>query len=171
MNSNGKYIARIDADDICYPDRILKQVNYLERNKNIAVLGTYADIINESGELIGEICRENEDNGDFLFSMLERRTKILHPSVMMRKSVMDKINYYDEYVTIDGKRYHNIDYPYPQDYLLWMKIAEAGYSLSVLKEKLIKYRVHKNQKTQNKSLSNPYDDILMYKRKKFRAHI
>lgn len=165
MNSSGEYIARIDADDICYPQRISKQVNYLEVNKNIAALGTYADLIDESGNLVGEVCRKNENNGDFLFSMLERRTIILHPSVMIRKSVLKKVNYYDEYVKIDDKKFYNIDNPYPQDYLLWMKMIEAGYSLTVLREKLIKYRLHSKQKTKNKSKLQPYNHILNNKRK------
>ena len=51
--SRGKYIARMDADDVMYPDRIEKQVNYLESNPNCVAVGGQIDIIDKEGNIIG----------------------------------------------------------------------------------------------------------------------
>ncbi len=51
--SNGKYIARMDHDDMCYPDRLRKQVEYLEAHPVIDLLGTRAIIFLDSGEATG----------------------------------------------------------------------------------------------------------------------
>ena len=52
---NTKYVARIDADDICLPERIEKQINYLDKNVNVDVLGTWAVQINEDDEVVTHI--------------------------------------------------------------------------------------------------------------------
>ena len=52
--AKGKYIARLDADDIAYPNRFSLQAEYMENNPQTVMLGGQCDIINESGQLIGE---------------------------------------------------------------------------------------------------------------------
>ena len=51
--SNGKYIARMDSDDVMYQDRIVKQVEYLENNPNCVAAGGQIDIIDENSNVIG----------------------------------------------------------------------------------------------------------------------
>ena len=48
--SKGKYLMRLDSDDIAFPDRIEKQINYLEKNKKIFALGTGSELIDENGK-------------------------------------------------------------------------------------------------------------------------
>ena len=49
--SKGKYLMRLDSDDIAFPDRIEKQINYLEKNKKIFALGTGSELIDENGKI------------------------------------------------------------------------------------------------------------------------
>ncbi len=52
-HAGGKYLARMDADDLCFPDRLARQVEYLESNPNIDLLGTAALLFNSSGDATG----------------------------------------------------------------------------------------------------------------------
>ena len=51
--AEGKYLARMDADDMCFPDRLTRQVEYLESHPEIDLLGTTAVLFNDSGNIIG----------------------------------------------------------------------------------------------------------------------
>lgn len=52
--AQGEFVALMDSDDISHPDRLMKQVNFLKNNPDVIVVGCQADIINESGEVIGK---------------------------------------------------------------------------------------------------------------------
>jgi glycosyltransferase involved in cell wall biosynthesis len=76
--SKGKYIARMDADDIMYPTRIEKQVQYLESNPNCVAVGGQIDIIDESSNITGhrEYAVEDRDikKNRFLFQPFAYKT-------------------------------------------------------------------------------------------------
>lgn len=92
--SKGKYIARMDADDIMYPTRIEKQVQYLESNSNCVAVGGQIDIIDENSHIVSH--REYAINdmdikkNRFLFM------PFAHPAVMLRKSAVESIGLYPE---------------------------------------------------------------------------
>lgn len=122
--ANGKYIARMDADDISLPKRIEKQVAFLESNPDYALCGTNAWHIDESGRKIG---RSYLSVSNYEI----KRTKFIrcpfyHPSVCMRSDVL-KQNKYDYF------------FDKVEDYDLWMRIIEKNNAFN-LKERLLKYR-------------------------------
>lgn len=92
--SKGKYIARMDADDIMYPTRIEKQVKYLESNPNCVAIGGQIDIIDEDSNITGhrEYAVEDKDikRNRFLFQ------PFAHPAVTLRKSTVEEIGLYPE---------------------------------------------------------------------------
>ncbi len=92
--SKGKYIARMDADDIMYRDRIDKQLQYLESNPNCVAVGGQIDIIDSNSDNIGhrEYSQNNQDikNNRFLFQ------PFAHPAVMLRKSTLEEVGLYPE---------------------------------------------------------------------------
>ena len=92
--SKGKYIARMDADDIMYPNRIEKQIEYLESNPNCVAVGGQIDIIDENGNITGhrEYAVENKDIKKNLFLF----QPFAHPAVTLRRSTLEDIGLYPE---------------------------------------------------------------------------
>ncbi len=90
--AQGKYIARMDADDICLPDRLAKQVYYMEAHSEIGVLGTWVEYIDESGETYGQWHMPTQP-GLVGWSLIFG-TCLAHPTVMMRSDVLESLNYY-----------------------------------------------------------------------------
>lgn len=108
--SKGKYIARMDADDICHPDRFNMQLKWLQKNKDIDIVGSQVELIDENGNLIKPLNQLPID--DFLIKWeLIFGTPLIHPSLMIRKSIFEKYGMYDE------------NFSYAQDLAMWRKIA------------------------------------------------
>lgn len=103
--ARGKYIARMDSDDISFFDRFEKQVNYLESNPKVNILGTY---VYDGDKIRGEFVDISQKERNTLF-LLENVGPI-HPSVMIRRSFLKHNNLI-----------YNEDYPVAQDYDLWIR--------------------------------------------------
>ena len=128
--SRGSYIARMDADDISFPQRLQRQVEFLENSdhREISVLGTDAV---QFGTENKEIIHKNYHPQQISF-LLNFTCPILHPTVMFRSSVFSK-----------GLRYPEI-YMYAEDFALW-RIIDNGRNIAILDEVLLKYRIHNYQ--------------------------
>lgn len=121
---NSPYLVRIDDDDLCESDRLIKQLEFLDNNKEYAVCGSWANLI-EDGEKWG------------IRQIIERPKKLdifrgknfIHPSVMMRTSVIKEIGGYNESHVYDGC----------EDYELWCRLYKNGYKGYNLQESLILY--------------------------------
>lgn len=132
----GEYIARMDADDISFPKRFEKQVKYMDRHKDIAVCGSaieYLDTINDKKNPY-TIMNKNEIKVNMLFGPY-----IPHPTVMMRRSIIDSEHY----------RYDN-NYDKVEDFELWTRVL-LKYDVCNIKPVLLKYRIHIGQVTRNYS--------------------
>ena len=128
---NGKYIARIDADDIALPERIEKQVLFLENNQECVVLGTSAYIINHDGISVDNLtyhCKSNDIS--FLMAFY---CPVIHPSVLIRSDIIRTNN-----LKFDK------EYLHAEDYEFWTRISKFG-EISNLEIPLIKYRTHSSQ--------------------------
>lgn len=149
--AKGKYIAIMDSDDIALPKRFEKQVEYLEKNKNVVALGTYYKHFgNKNNTVMVPITNMEEYRCSLFFNNVPT---ILNPSVMIRFSTLKENNLsYDERLK------------FAEDYFLWVRLSEIG-DFAVLPEVLMCYRVHSNQSTnwsvrktrdRNKYLINMY---------------
>ncbi len=128
-SAKGKYIARMDDDDISLPLRFEKQVNFLEKNKDIDILGTSVKVfMNENYE----VYPQTDPEVIKAFSLINNQ--MYHPTIMMRKSTIEKNNlYYDSnYKTEDAE--------------LWSRAVKVA-KLSNLKEILLKYRSSSENET------------------------
>ncbi len=125
-NASGKYIARMDADDISMPDRFEKQITFLESYSDIALLGSSAIIIDESGQ--EKKVTNVIESSHLIFTQLFFESPFFHTSVMGRTPVFREFKYNDNYYVAE-------------DYYLWSQIA-MKYKLANLNEPLIKYRHH-----------------------------
>lgn len=127
----GKYIARMDADDICIPERLAKQVAVMEANPNLTVLGSAAWVIDEAGQLTGQQMARPQTDAEIKASLFFG-CPFIHPTIMMRKSVLEN---------------HGITYDssiqYAQDYVLYSHLWKLG-AMCNLPEPLLNYRVHQN---------------------------
>ena len=127
--SSGKYIARMDADDLSLPTRLAKQVHYMEQNPDVGALGvrTYegplSRIINATYTPGKTKCK---------YALLFYNC-IGHPGVMLRKATLEKhqLNY-------------SSDYLYAEDFKLWTEIAKVA-NIDLLPDPLLFYRPHAGQ--------------------------
>ena len=134
--SKGEYIARMDADDICMPERFQKQFDFLESNKDHVLVGSWMKIINENGEEIDEW--ESEVNNEKIKEKLIRYNPLSHSSIMIRTSLLIEEGGYNE------------KWRYAQDYELYFRLARLG-KFANLPECLLKSRHSKKSITSSKN--------------------
>ena len=144
--SKGKYIVRMDADDISLPGRLEKQVGFMECNKEVDICGCWAQLIDDHGNKLSRIMKHPEDDY-FLKAKLIFSVCFIHPSVIMRKLSLDNYNL----------RY-NTSYRFSQDYELWSKASEY-LTFSNIQECLLMYRI--NSEGITKKMANNKNDIKM----------
>jgi glycosyltransferase involved in cell wall biosynthesis len=125
--SKGEYIAIMDADDISLPERLERQVKFLDSHKDIALVGSSFFSINESGKIvaINEFLTESDD----IKEGLPKGNRFGHSTVMARKSCLESIGGYR--VELEGA----------EDYDLFLRLSKA-FKLTNLKEPLCKWRLH-----------------------------
>lgn len=128
-HANGFYIARQDQDDISYRDRFEKQVEYLEENLNVVLLGTRARIISQN-EVHYKWHNHAINSAELKFDLLFDNP-FVHSTIMFRKKTLDKIGIY------------NTDRAYYEDYEFWSRFSEIG-DVANLKDVLLDYRHHEN---------------------------
>lgn len=124
--ATGVYVARMDADDVSLPERLQKQVDFLDRNPDIGLAGAGMELF---GAAEGAVVAPRADP-DAVASSLPFFNPICHPSVMMRASVFREA----------ALRY-DPSFPHAEDYELWTRAARAT-RLANLPEILIRYRKH-----------------------------
>lgn len=108
--AKGEYIARMDADDVSLPTRLQKQCSFLDKNSNCAVCGTFVFLIDSQSNIIGKSVKPIKSKD--ISKELQFNNCLTHGSVMMRKTVLEMVGFYDEEI----KR--------AQDYDLWVRISE-----------------------------------------------
>lgn len=126
--SLGKYIARMDADDIAIPNRLEKQIEFIKNNFQLGAIGCWYYLINEYGDIIKK-CKPSPK-----FSKIKRNlvnsAPLIHPALMIKKEILEKINYYDE------------EFKYSQDRDLLLRILSHS-KLGIIPEFLLKLRYSK----------------------------
>lgn len=126
--AQGKYLTRMDADDLSFPSRIKHQVSYLERHKDIGVLGTGIKII---GDTVREV-KFPTSSAEIKYELLFENV-LAHPSIMIRKSN----------IPANLLRYQR-QYQNAEDYALWTQLINIT-NFANLGEVLLSYRHHSGQ--------------------------
>lgn len=146
--ARGKYIARMDADDICMRSRFEEQINYLTVHPEIGLLGTAVELINEKGEhlyydspLITHKILTNV--------MINQGNPIKHPTVMFKKDIAVSCGGYNEAI---GK--------YFEDYMLW-HLMSMRCKVDNLPKILLKYRLTSTSIISTMK-SKELDDFVLY---------
>jgi len=129
--SKGKYIARMDADDLMLPHRLQTQFDFMELHPEIDVCGSWADTFGE----IHNIIRRPTEHADIVSSML-RSNPFMHPTIMMNR-----------YRLLQSGCLYQYGYPCAEDYKLWTELAFKRFQFANIPEPLIRYRISTQQVT------------------------
>ena len=131
QRARGRYLARMDADDISCPSRLEQQVAFLDADPGCVAVGCDLDVIDEAGEPIGalEFPREHREIVEALTS--RSALSLAHPSVVMRTDACLAVGSYRA-VTFPGGETD-----------LWLRLSGVGH-LANIPEPLLKYRRHKD---------------------------
>lgn len=123
--AQGEYIARFDADDISLPQRLEKQVKFMDENPNVGLLGTQYESFPKK-----RISNLLTDSKLIKETLLVESNQFGHPTVMIRKSVLDNYN-----LQYDKQALH------VEDYKMWLEIAKVT-DVANLNNVLLYYRRH-----------------------------
>lgn len=144
--AKGEYIARMDADDISLKNRLEKQMDFMDNNLDVAVLGTSIQLFNNDNELS---VMNFSSNSDFIKADMLFNSCVAHPTVMIRKKILE--NYSLQY----DANYHG-----REDFKLWWEISKNS-NIYCLQDVLLKYRLHNDQ------ITNNYHSVDLLKHKLF----
>lgn len=122
-------IARMDADDVCEPERLEKQVAFMSDRPEIGLLGAATRVIDEAGKELRTWTPPLDDAQ--IRNELIQANQFAHPSVMFRKDVFEAVGGY-------------ADMPFAQDYDLWLRMAGVC-KLANLPEPLLQRRETEGQ--------------------------
>ena len=137
---NVEYVARMDADDICLPNRFEKQIQYLDNHPEIDVLGSNAVLFNheqtDKSPVISDLPLLDKDIKAHLSLA---RGHMINPSVMWRHSSIKELGLnYAQTATAP-------------DFHMWIQCALNGKTFANLPEPLLFYRVHSEQESQKRA--------------------
>ena len=127
--AKGKYIARMDADDVSLPERLERQVKYLEAHPEIGVLGTWVELIDDRGTRVLPFFVCHPVRSAVLKWRLIFNSAVIHPSVMMCRGLIERLGFYA------------LEASTAEDYDLWIR-ASPETEIVNLPHVLLKYRSH-----------------------------
>ena len=128
--AKGAYIARMDCDDVSLPDRLERQVEYLEANHHVCVCGSWAELIDEGGRKLGV---QKRPFGKQMQQEYWIPSPVVHPSAMIRRSQLGDMRY-DEKLNA------------AEDYDLWLRLNKVC-TIDNIPKILLRYRIHKSSAT------------------------
>lgn len=145
--ASGKYVVRMDADDISLPERLAIQVAYMESHREVGVCGSWVKIIGDDGGWI----RELPVDSDILKCILPFGCLIAHPTVIMRRDLLLEYNLF-----------YNPAFLYSEDYELWTRCARH-FHLANQNQVLYWYRHHAQQASRSAKEREHFAGLVMFK--------
>lgn len=139
--SKGKYIARMDADDISLPTRFEEQIRVFNENSSIDIVSINSLFINENGTKISKNIRPYLSKNMIKY-LSPFESIINHPSVMIKSDILKEYKYID-----------NITVEHIEDFDLWNRLFFNNYSAYIITDPLFLYRINSN------SINHSYKEI------------
>lgn len=127
---HSRYFAMFDADDVCLPERLERQVAFLDAHPRCALVGGHTAVIDEQGREVG--LRRYPTDDAAIRRVITRYNPFAQPTATLRRSALDVVGVYDA------------RYPRCQDYDLWLRIAER-FAVANLDAVTLQYRVSTSQ--------------------------
>jgi GT2 family glycosyltransferase len=137
--ARGEYVGRLDADDVCLPERLERQVAVLDSEESVALVGTWLDVVDERGRLWAKLRGQVRDFPEFVFAILADRYPWGHPSLMFRRDVVLALGGYDEALAPS------------EDKDLYRRLALARHDARCVEAALVRYRRHERQLSQEQA--------------------
>jgi glycosyltransferase involved in cell wall biosynthesis len=137
--SCGKYIARMDADDISLKSRLKTQYNYLEKNSNVDIVFSWANYLDDYGNIIkihnprNIICKNLKSN-------FFKKHIFVHPTLFCKRKIFLKNEYDSNYLKA-------------QDFELWLRLI-CKYNVRIIEEVLLNYKVSRGINTKLSNIKN-----------------
>lgn len=145
--AKGKYLLRMDADDICFPDRFEKQVAYMDKHPEIGI--AFGSVLKFSGDTVLKEIDSNEKKPEYIRATMLFFNTVYHPNVIMRREVCQEYKYREEYTVAE-------------DMDLWLRAGEK-YRIANMNKHTLLYRIHSKQVTTSCSDKQRQQEILMKK--------
>ena len=133
-----KYYARMDSDDIAFKTRLEEQVLYLENNADIDILGSWAKEFDKDIDEKKNFINERPSSQSRIEEYFHYMNPLVHPTVIFRVSVFDKIGFYNEKFYTD------------QDLELWGRALKNRVNISNIQKPLLYFRIEGRQKRRSK---------------------
>lgn len=153
--AKGEYIAMLDSDDVWLDEcKLKRQIELMDTHLDCGIVGTFVKKMNKDGAIIGDISYKAADSSIRRNMML--RNQFTQSSVLIRKSALDKVGWYDTNI------------PIWEDYELWLRIG-TEFKLRNIPEFLTGYRAHEtniSNESKEKSIK-AYQMIYKLYRKKY----
>jgi glycosyltransferase involved in cell wall biosynthesis len=153
--AEGDFIVIQDSDDVSYPNRFEKELLFLKNNPDIFCVGSFADKIDENGEIFGTMGYPPEEN-EKIIRMITKECKnpIIDPSVMFRISTFNGLGGY----SLDREIYTVPDFD------LWLRAILSDKKFHNIQEPLTKYRIHNKSVTVSKRDEMIEQHMMVWKR-------
>ena len=132
QQSQGEYIAVLDADDVAVPDRLARQVQFLDANPTVTLLASHTRWIDEQGAVLGFYTPSTEPAQ--LYDALAYSNPFSHSATIFRRAAALSVGGYPR------------EYDFAQDFALWLELARLG-QLGMIGEPLADVRYHEGQAT------------------------
>jgi len=131
--AQGKYIARMDSDDVAVSERFERQLFFMEKNPNVALCGGFMDFIGNNVPSTALNWVKHTDK-DLIKINLLFDCAICHPTVMFRKEIL-----------IHNKITYDSAYEPAEDYKIWLQMSNINLELINIPDILLHFRINSNQ--------------------------
>jgi glycosyltransferase involved in cell wall biosynthesis len=153
--ARGPLIARLDADDRAFPERLDRQMRHLAMHPEIGLLGSWAQLIDDNSKSIGQL--KPETDPEKLAGILTRTNPFVHSSVMLRVEIARRLGGYRSF------------FQAAEDYDLWLRFSEVT-KVANLAETLVQYRRHGRNVTRRDAIRQAFSVGLALRSAKARRH-
>ena len=143
--AKGKYIARMDADDISSKNRFKNELSVMSSNQDVSVVFSKADLVDASGNIICE--KWQPENIKDIITSMPYHNYITHSTCMIRASIIGDLGGYNE------------KYKLAQDWELWLRMINSNLTFYSVNKVLLKLRMHEDNISRKNSLSNSSDGL------------
>ncbi|HEY2073542.1 MAG TPA: glycosyltransferase [Gaiellaceae bacterium] len=151
-DARGAYVARIDHDDISLPQRLERQVDVFDRHPEVALVGTWVDVVAMNGRLWTRLRPQLDSFAELAAQVVTGHIFLVHPSLMFRRDVVVELGGFDEELNA------------AEDQELYRRLVLARQEARVVPETLVRYRRHEQQMTFAKTAMVEESDARSHRR-------